>query len=514
MRQGLQKSKSLLVTDLLRSAGERYPEKTAVIERSRRITYKDISAKVEELAGYLVSSGMAPGERGLLLLENAAEYIVAYFAVMLAGGIAVPIGEHATERGLVRILSDCAPSVVIGRSRRVRLFEPILMDSSSVRIVLEVESMEFKISRSVPTITPFPKNSIEPMRKENDVALILYTSGTSGQPKGVMLTHRNLVANAASIVKYLKLTPEDCGMVVLPFHYSYGNSLLTTHVMVGASLVLENSFLFPNVVLDRINQERATGFAGVPSTFAILLHRSTFRNHPLPSLRYVTQAGGAMTVELAQDLRKAIFGTDVYIMYGQTEATARLTYLDPSDFLRKAGSVGKAIPGVRITLRKEDGTPAVPGEVGEIVAEGNNVMAGYWNSPGETATVLEGGCLRTGDLAYADIEGFLYIVGRRSEMIKTGGHRVSPNEIEEVISAIPGVLEVAALGVQDEIMGEAIRVFVVRGQGVNVLENDVLKYCSENLDPFLVPRNVVFLEELPRLPSGKIDRLKLRSLVM
>jgi len=514
VRQGLQEAKSLLVTDLLRSSGERFPEKTAVIEGSRRITYRDISTKIEELAGRLILSGMVPGDRGLVLLENSAEYMVSYFAIMQAGGIAVPISTHATGRGLGKILADCAPSVVIGRSGRIRFFAPILKDSSSVRTVLEVESLEFKNSRSVSTVTPFPKSSIDSKRMGNDIALILYTSGTSGLPKGVMLTHRNLVANAVSIVESLNLTSEDRAMVVLPFHYSYGNSLLTTHVMVGASLVLENSFLFPNMVLDRINKERATGFAGVPSTFAILLYRSTLRNHPLPSLRYVTQAGGAMSVELARDLRKAVSGTDVYIMYGQTEATARLTCLDPSDFLRKAGSVGKAIPGVRITLRKEDGTPAVLGEVGEIVAEGDNVMAGYWNSPGETAAVLEGGCLRTGDLAYADNEGILYIVGRRSEMIKTGGHRVSPNEIEEVISAIPGILEVAAQGVQDEIMGEAIRVFVVRGQGVYVLENDVLKHCAENLEPFLVPRDIVFLNELPRLPSGKIDRVKLRSMVM
>jgi long-chain acyl-CoA synthetase len=514
VRQGLQEEKYLLVTDLLRSSGERFPENTAVIEGSRRITYKKICDKVEELAGYLVVSGMVPGERGLILLENSAEYIVAYFAIMRAGGIAVPIGSHTTGRGLGKILADCAPSVVIGRSERVRLFAPILKDSSSVRTVLEADAMEFEKSRSVPTVTPFQKNNIDSKRKEKDLALILYTSGTSGQPKGVVLTHRNLLANAASIVASLNLTSEDRAMAILPFHYSYGNSLLTTHVMVGASLVLENSFLFPNVVLDRIFQERATGFAGVPSTFAILLHRSTIRNHPLPSLRYVTQAGGAMSVELARDLRKAVSGTDVYIMYGQTEATARLTCLDPSDFLRKAGSVGKAIPGVRITLRKEDGTPAVPGEVGEIVAEGDNVMAGYWNSPGETASVLQDGCLRTGDLAHVDDEGFLYIVGRRSEMIKTGGHRVSPNEIEDVISAIPGILAVVAHGVQDKIMGEAIRVFVVRGQGVNVLENDVLKHCSENLEPFLVPRDIVFLDKLPRLTSGKVDRVKLKSLVI
>ncbi len=300
-------------------------------------------------------------------------------------------------------------------------------------------------------------------------------------------------------------------MVILPFHYSYGNSLLTTHVMAGASLVLENSFVFPNVVLDRIEEERVTGFAGVPSTFAILLNRSNLRKRAFPSLRYVTQAGGAMSPKLAGDLREALPGTDVFIMYGQTEATARLTYLDPSELLRKAGSIGKAIPGVRITLRKEDGAPASSGEVGEIVAEGDNVMAGYWNSPAETEAVLKDGRLHTGDLAQEDEEGFLYIVGRRSEMIKTAGHRVSPKEIEDVISGIPGIHEAAVVGVQDEMLGQAIRAFVVCDPGVDLAARDVLKHCSESLEPFLVPRDVVFLDGLPKSSSGKVDRAVLKD---
>jgi acyl-CoA synthetase (AMP-forming)/AMP-acid ligase II len=280
--------------------------------------------------------------------------------------------------------------------------------------------------------------------------------------------------------------------------------------MVGGSMVLENRFVFPNLVLDRIREEQVTGFAGVPSTFAILLNRSNLRNSAFPSLRYVTQAGGAMSPKLARELREALPGTDVYIMYGQTEATARLAYLDPSESIRKAGSIGKAIPGVRITLRKEDGAFASPGEVGEIVAEGENVMAGYWNNPDGTTAVLKDGCLHTGDLARADEEGFLYIVGRRSEMIKTGGHRVSPKEIEEVISAMPGVHETAVVGVPDEMLGQAIRAFVVREPGGSVSMKDVLKHCSKNLEPFLVPHDVVFPDELPKSPTGKVDRAGLK----
>ncbi len=500
-----------LVQDLVRTSAERFPVRIAVVDGSRKIPYAELYAHTAGLAGRLVAAGLVPGERVLALLENSVEYVVSYFAVMLAGGIFVPVGHQATERGLGKVVADCTPSVVIGRAGRTPAQMQGVKAFPSVRTVIDADSLNVEEGKGENREHPVPVWRANATASENDVALILYTSGTSGQPKGVMLTHRNLVANAASIVQYLKLTTGDCGMAILPFHYSYGNSLLTTHVMAGAGLVLENSFVFPNVVLDRMNEERVTGFAGVPSTFAILLGRSNLRKIAFPSLRYVTQAGGAMSPKLAGDLREALPGTDVYIMYGQTEATARLTYLDPSELVQKAGSIGKAIPGVRITLRREDGSQAVPGEVGEIVAEGDNVMAGYWNSPAETAAVLSDGRLHTGDLARADEEGFLYIVGRRSEMIKTAGHRASPKEIEEVISLMPGVHEVAVVGIPDEMLGQAIRAFVVVDPGTDMAAKDVLKHCSRNLEPFLVPRDVVFLDALPKASSGKVDRTVLKT---
>ncbi len=500
-----------LVHDLLRIAAERFPERIAVIHGARGVSYAALRERAADLAGRLTEAGLVPGERVLALLENSEEYVSTYFAVLQAGGILAPVGNQATAWGLGKVLADCGPSVVIGRGAILQAHARVIAGCSSVQITADVDSMTFKVRRGDGRGRVRPASAPRAAESDNDVALILYTSGTSGNPKGVMLTHRNLVANAASIVEYLKLTHEDRGMVILPFHYSYGNSLLTTHVMAGASMVLENSFVFPNLVLDKMAEAHVTGFAGVPSTFAILLNRSNLRKRAFPSLRYVTQAGGAMSAKLAANLRDALPGTDVYIMYGQTEATARLTYLDPSDLLRKPGSIGKAIPGVRISLLKADGTSAAPGEVGEIVARGDNVMAGYWNSPGETAAVLRDGALHTGDLAREDEEGFLYIVGRQSEMIKTAGHRVSPKEIEEVIAGLPGVHEAAVVGVPDEMLGQAIRAFVVCDRGARMAPNEVLKHCSENLELFQVPRDVVFLEELPKSPSGKVDRAMLKT---
>lgn len=491
----------MLLHEYLKSSATRRPEKVVVIQEKRRFSYKDLLEKAEAFAGMLRNAGLARGGRVAILLENSPEYVIAYFGALMAGGVAVPLGQKITGTRLATIMNDCRPAVLVAPNLLIESFAEI-PEVRDARCVIPAERL---CEGSGPVGDPFCEGLTG-----NDLAMLLYTSGTTGEPKGVMLTHRNLTANAESIIEYLGLSDSEKVMVVLPFYYSYGNSLLTTHLMVGASMVLENRFVFPNLVLDRIREEQVTGFAGVPSTFAILLNRSSLRKNTFPSLRYVTQAGGAMSPKLARDLREALPGTDVYIMYGQTEATARLTYLVPSELIRKAGSIGKAIPGVRITLRKEDGAFASPGEVGEIIAEGENVMGGYWNNPDDTKAVLKDGCLHTGDLAKADEEGFLYIVGRRSEMIKTGGHRVSPKEIEEVISGMPGVHEVAVVGVLDEMLGQAIRAFVVREPGGSVSMKDVLKHCAKNLEPFLVPHDVVFPDELPKSPSGKIDRAGLK----
>lgn len=491
----------MLLHEYLTSSALLHPEKVAVIQGKRHVSYGELLEKTEAFAGVLRNAGLARGERVAIVLENSPEYVVACFGALMAGGAAVPLGQQITGRRLATILKDCRPAVLVAPKLLIESFAEI-PEVGEVRCVIHAERI---CEGNVSAGTPFREEL-----SGNDLALLLYTSGTTGEPKGVMLTHRNLTANAESIVEYLGLSDSDKVMVVLPFHYSYGNSLLTTHLMVGGTLVLENRFVFPNLVLDKIREERVTGFAGVPSTFAILLNRSNLRNSAIPSLRYVTQAGGAMSPKLALDLREALPGTDIYIMYGQTEATARLTYLDPSELLRKAGSIGKAIPGVRITLRKEDGAIASPGEIGEIVAEGENVMAGYWNNPLDTMAVLKDGCLHTGDLAKADEEGFLYIVGRRSEMIKTGGDRVSPKEIEEVISGMDGVHDVAVVGVPDDMLGQAILAFVVREPGWNMSMKDVQKHCAKNLEPFLVPHEVVFREVLPKLPSGKVDRANLK----
>jgi acyl-CoA synthetase (AMP-forming)/AMP-acid ligase II len=354
----------------------------------------------------------------------------------------------------------------------------------------------------------------------NDIAMILYTSGTTGESKGVTLTHQNLISNADSIVRYLRLTADDRVMVILPFCYAYGNSLLTTHMRVGGSLVLENSFSYPNIVLDRMRDEEVTGFSGVPSSFALLLNRSNVRSHTFQRLRYLTQAGGAMSPKHIHELRGVFPGKDIYIMYGQTEATARLSYLEPADLERKPGSIGKAIPSVSLTLRydgvdvDEYSGEVRRGKVGEIVANGDNIMAGYWNNPVETAKVIKPDGLHTGDLGRVDDEGYFYIVGRQSEIIKSGAYRISPKEIEEVILECPGIHEAAVIGTPDDILGEMVVAYIVAKPDYTLDSKEILTHCWKQLPPFKVPRRVEFIGSLPKNPSGKVRKQDLAAICL
>jgi acyl-CoA synthetase (AMP-forming)/AMP-acid ligase II len=516
----------MLVLDFLTDSAARYPEKEFLVWRDRRITYGFMMQKVDALVAGLVGKGLAVGDRVGLCMGNSPEYVLAYFAVLHAGAVVVPVSDQMNGRTIANILNDCQASFLFIDQTVLPSILKMAPEIPSLRRVIVVIKGIFTEKEAEERIDKFPvehpgflelgqilKESegkrVPHPTHEQELAMILYTSGTTGSPKGVMLTNRNLVANADSIVRSLRLTSMDKTMVVLPFYYSYGNSLLTTHAKVGGSLLIERSFVYPNAVLERMLREDATGFAGVPSTFAILLNRSDIRNYAFPKLRYITQAGGAMPPKHAQELAQILPSAEIFIMYGQTEASPRLTCLDSADLLRKPGSIGKPIPGVKITVRGEDSTTCAPKEVGEIVAEGKNIMKGYWGDPEETAKVLRDDGLHTGDIAWMDEEGYLYIAGRKSQMIKSGGHRISPKAIEETILELPAVHEVAVVGVKDEILGESITAFVVP-KALCVIDSQVVqRHCMERLSIYQVPREVLFLVELPKTASGKVKKHEL-----
>ena len=295
-------------------------------------------------------------------------------------------------------------------------------------------------------------------------------------------------------------------MQILPFSYCYGASLLHTHFLAGGSVVIDNRFLYPSAVIENMKQTRCTGFAGVPSTFHTLATKCNLKKNVYPGLRYMTQAGGPMKPELVDTIREAIDPAQLFIMYGQTEATARLTFLDPSRWGDKRGSVGKPIPGVLLRIVSEEGEILPAGSVGEIWVSGENLMTGYWQKPEETQQVLKDGWLRTGDLGVQDQEGFLYIKGRLRDFIKSSGYRVSPQEIEEVLSRHPAVSECFVVGVPDEQLGERIAAVVSLKHGMELGQGELLHHCKTSLAPHKIPRQVTFLPEIPKSSSGKVQR--------
>jgi long-chain acyl-CoA synthetase len=347
---------------------------------------------------------------------------------------------------------------------------------------------------------------------EQELAAIMLTSGSTGDAKGVMVTHRNIACNTRDILAYTGLAAADRVMVVLPFYYCYGTSLLHTHLAAGGSLVLNNRFMFPEKVLDEIEDKRCTGLAGVPSTYQILLRKTRLRQRSFPSLRWLQQAGGRLPNPLIRELQQSLPGVRLFVMYGQTEATARLSYLPPERLDDKLGSIGQGLPGTRLEVLKADRTPVRPGsdEIGEIVASGDNVTLGYWGDPEETRRYFRNGKLYTGDMARVDQDDFIFIVERARDFIKAMGNRVSPKEIEEVLAEMPEVVEAAVIGVPDEIWGETIKAFVVTATPGQLTADAVRDHCLGRLPNYKVPQYVEFLPRLPKTGNGKIAREELK----
>jgi long-chain acyl-CoA synthetase len=340
-------------------------------------------------------------------------------------------------------------------------------------------------------------------------ALLVYTSGSTGSPRAVVQTHKNLAANTRAIVRYLGLTRADRACLVLPLFYCYGKSVLLTHLYAGASVYIDHRFMYPRVVLEAMAAEQCTGFAGVPLTFELLKRQVDVRFVPMPHLRYVTQAGGAMHPDTVDWVREAFRPAQLIVMYGQTEATARITYLPPDRAADKRGSVGRPVDGLVLKIVDDAGTALPAGSTGHLWVSGDSVTPGYFEAAEETSRISRNGWLVTGDLGYLDDEGFLFLTGRTKEILKLGGHRVSAKEIEEAIARHPALMEVAVTGTTDPLAGEAAVAFVVKRPGAELAEDDVRRWAREHLAAYKVPRDVVFLEALPRTANGKIARAEL-----
>jgi long-chain acyl-CoA synthetase len=501
------------VTDFLLAG--KTPDRVALRLVHGEHTYGELQRITETIARHLVETGGRKGDRVILLSENSFFWVAAYLGALRAGLVCVPLPTGVAPDELDYILEITEPNfaflqTAVAATYRDRFHRiPILTDTDAPRL----PNAPTPIPRTTHPVHASGSATPLPEVCPSDLAALMFTSGSTGRPRGVMVSHANIMANTESIIRYLDLIEDDRIMAVLPFHYCFGTSLLHTHLRVGASLVVGSSFMYPEAMLQRMIETECTGFAGVPSHFQILLRNSSVRNKQFPHLRYLQQAGGHLAPGFIQELRKALPNTRLFIMYGQTEATSRLSYLPPKLLEQKLGSIGKGIPGVTLRVLDESGGEVGPGDVGEIVAVGENVAQGYWRDPTESAISFRNRSLHTGDLGTTDQDGFIYIVGRAKDFVKCGGKRVSCRQLEERLLEFEGLLEAAVVGIPDDILGEAVKAFVVpRRPESSGFAGQVLQFCKHRLPPDLVPHDIVVLDALPKNSAGKVLKQRLKDL--
>lgn len=512
-----------LLHQLIEASAEARPDAEALSYRGDRLSYAALQQAVADTANGLQALGLKPGDRVAIYLPKQLETVIALFAVARAGGIFVPVNPLLKPQQVAHILSDSGASLLITSQDRANLLHEVINDSQSLRQVVLVDGDSHEdAARQIDTISWQQlqgQNHQQPANIDaQDSVAILYTSGSTGHPKGVELTHRNLVLGAQSVAQYLAKTPDDRLLAVLPFSFDYGLSQLTTAFHSGASVVLME-YLLPREVINTIARERITGLAGVPSLWAQLAQLD-WPEDARNTLRFITNSGGAMPQSVLSALQNNLPETEFFLMYGLTEAF-RSTYLPPHELQRRPGSIGKAIPHAHVSVVREDGTPCTPGEPGELVHAGPLVAKGYWNNPPGTAqhfrpaptakpSTEQETVLWSGDTVTMDEDGFLYFVGRADQQIKTSGYRVSPTEVEDVLDASGLVREAAVIGTPHDTLGQAIVAFVQPiDEASATVEDDLRAYCKRALPAYMLPQHIMLLNSLPKTPHGKIDRKRL-----
>ena len=490
------------VAEMILSHGR--ADSPALIEGGRVTSYGALREGAGTVAAWIASQALPAGARIGVLAENSAFFATAYLGILHAGRVAVPLTTEASPDHIARVLQASGASLLLASRRQARR-----LAQAGVPLPCPVVDEEAFSGAE-------PAAPVAAAAPADGLAALMFTSGSTGEPKGVMVSHQNIASNTRDIVTVLGLGEADRVLLVLPLHYCFGLSVLHTHLTAGGSVVLNNQFLYPETVLRDIALHQCTGLAGVPSTYQILLRKSRFKDTPLPSLRWMQQAGGRLPGPLINELRQAQPQARFFTMYGQTEATARLSCLPPERLDEKLGSIGTGLPSTRLEVLTPDGQPVRPGsdEVGEIVASGPNICAGYWNDPAETARYFRDGRLHTGDLARVDADGFIFIVDRDRDMIKCGGNRVSSKEIEDVLAAHPGVVEAAVIGLPHELLGEAIAAYVVTTRDARLEPDALRQLCRRALPPYKVPERIELVPELPHTGSGKVMKAWLRARLM
>jgi amino acid adenylation domain-containing protein len=501
----------VLLHHVLERAAGTLPDQLALIDGASCTTYAELDRAATCLAGALQAAGIERGDRVATLLENSADAVVAIWGILRSGAVLVPLPPLARPPRIAFVLRDCGvKAVVASPDAKPALFEALRSAGTNVQVFWSTPPRGCETEPSLRASLAAPPCGLHELRQiDNDLAAIIYTSGTTGEPKGVMLTHRNLVNTSGVIARYLGNNPDDMVVCVLPLAFSYGLCQVLAAAQTTHSLQIERSFAFPYDVLRRAAANRATGFPAVPTIFAKIMQVMPTAGIDLSSLRYLTNAAAPMPPAHVRKIREVLPHAAFFSMYGQTECT-RATYLDPALIDTHPGCSGRAIPNCEVYLVDALGTRLPAGSEGELVVRGANVMRGYWDRPVETACKLRDGeiagekVLHTGDVFRSDAAGLLTFVSRSDDVFKCRGEKVAPREIENELCELPDVSEAVVVGVPDDEDGMAIKAVVVARPGSTLSVAQVRQHCRARLEPGLMPKFIEIRAELPKTESGKL----------
>ncbi len=502
---------------------EKNPDAPALIHKKQQWNYNQFNQLVVEQAHALAGLNLKPQQRVAVFLPKQIETVTSFFATTMAGGVFVPVNPVLKAPQVIHILQDCNVQILVTSKSRLQGLAEYLPDCPDLHSIILVDD-HVPPEPALETVQIISwqdylahANQVEklPVIIDADMAAILYTSGSTGKPKGVVLSHQNIVLGAKSVSEYLSISDNDRLLAVLPFSFDYGLNQLTSSLLQGACCVLLD-YLLPRDVIKALVNQKITGLAAVPPLWAQLAQLDwpeSINEH----LRYMTNSGGKMPLNILEKIRQNASNAEFFLMYGLTEAF-RSTYLPPDQLEQRPNSMGKAIPNAEIMVVREDGSACAPHEPGELVHRGSLVALGYWNDPEKTAERFKPtpGQLQglpipeiavwSGDTVTVDEDGYFYFVGRKDDMIKTSGYRVSQTEIEEVIYASGLVKEVVALGIEHETLGQAILLVVSSELDSEFDTQELINLCKNKLPNYMVPAKIEVLSDLPKNPNGKIDR--------
>lgn len=527
---------NFLVHHLLQTTATRFPHKEALVHAEQRLSYGEVAQMSKNFAHSLRQIGLNRGDRTScaafsdrigIYLETSIPQVISIFGISQAGGVFVPINNLLFPQQVAHIARDCQIKGLITTSSQLKTLIDELSEISSLEFLIVVEDGKTP-SISIPTYSfselsqsPAPETLLD-LNIELDLAALFYTSGSTGKPKGVMVNHAQIMAGTSIVSDYLTITSTEKILAVLPFSFDAGLNQLMTAFQQGSTLVLM-TFTFAREIVQMLLKEKITALAGVPTLWSLLTQtRSSMSKHKFPDLRYITNTGGRMPQTVLATLRQILPTTQIFLMYGLTEAF-RSTYLPPEELDSRPTSIGKAIPNTEILVVNEQGQLCQPGEVGELVHRGPTVSLGYWGKPELTANILrphpffpedlakqEKVCY-SGDLVTLDEQGFLYFIGRRDTMIKSSGFRISPTEVEEILMQSGLIESAAVIGITDQVLGEAVKAFIVPKEGIRFEIEDLLNFCREKAPRYMLPKLVECLKQLPQTTSGKVDYPTLRQ---